>query len=99
MLKRARFAAAALFLTNGALFANLLPRFPEIKTDLAMSNAAYGAAVASFSGGALLAGGGREGEARAEFLAHTCLEPLREADRILGARITRQALREGVVSA
>lgn len=53
---RARIAAAALFLTNGALFANLLPRFPEIKADLDMSNAAYGAAVASFSAGALLAG-------------------------------------------
>ncbi|CAN3129104.1 MFS transporter [Mycobacterium sp. smrl_JER01] len=54
--RRARIAVAALFLTNGALFANLLPRYPEIKTDLAMSNAAYGAAVASFSAGALLAG-------------------------------------------
>ncbi|VEG55540.1 major facilitator superfamily transporter [Mycolicibacterium aurum] len=53
---RARIAAAALFLTNGALFANLLPRFPEIKTDLGMSNAAYGAAVAAFSVGALIAG-------------------------------------------
>jgi predicted MFS family arabinose efflux permease len=54
--RRARLAVAALFLTNGALFANLLPRYPEIKTDLAMSNAVYGAAVASFSAGALLAG-------------------------------------------
>lgn len=53
---RARIAAAALFLTNGALFANLLPRYPEIKADLAMSNAGYGAAVAAFSAGALLAG-------------------------------------------
>ncbi|MGP4054756.1 MFS transporter [Mycobacterium sp. 4D054] len=52
----ARVAVAALFLTNGALFANLLPRYPEIKTDLAMSNAVYGAAVASFSAGALMAG-------------------------------------------
>ncbi|MDW5610000.1 MULTISPECIES: MFS transporter [Mycolicibacterium] len=54
--RRARIAVAALFLTNGALFANLLPRYPEIKADLAMSNAAYGTAVASFSAGALLAG-------------------------------------------
>ncbi|HYJ56250.1 MAG TPA: MFS transporter, partial [Mycobacterium sp.] len=53
---RARVAVAALFLSNGALFANLLPRFPEIKTDLAMSNAAYGGAVAAFSAGALMAG-------------------------------------------
>lgn len=54
--RRARVAVAALFLTNGALFANLLPRYPEIKTDLSMSNAVYGAAIAAFSGGALVAG-------------------------------------------
>jgi MFS family permease len=54
--QRARIATAALFLTNGALFANLLPRFPEIKTDLGMSNAVYGVSIAAFSGGALLAG-------------------------------------------
>jgi MFS family permease len=55
-LRQARFAVAALFLTNGALFANLLPRYPEIKTDLHLSNAVYGAAIAAFSGGALVAG-------------------------------------------
>ncbi|MDT5127790.1 MAG: hypothetical protein QOG79_5100 [Mycobacterium sp.] len=49
-------AAAALFLTNGAIFANMLPRFPEIKTDLGLSNAAYGAAIAAFSAGALVSG-------------------------------------------
>ncbi|MGV0746433.1 MFS transporter [Mycolicibacterium sp. XJ870] len=54
--RRARIAVAALFLTNGAIFANLLPRYPEIKTDLHLSNAAYGAAIAAFSGGALVAG-------------------------------------------
>jgi MFS family permease len=54
--RRARVAVAALFLTNGALFANLLPRYPEIKSDLQMSNAVYGAAIAAFSGGALMAG-------------------------------------------
>src|SRR6478672_13692418 len=54
--RRARVAVAALFLTNGALFANLLPRYPEIKADLALSNAAYGVAIAAFSGGALVAG-------------------------------------------
>lgn len=54
--RRARIAVAALFLTNGALFANLLPRYPEIKTDLHLSNAVYGAAIAAFSGGALVAG-------------------------------------------
>lgn len=54
--RRARVAVAALFLTNGALFANLLPRYPEIKADLALSNAQYGIAIAAFSGGALVAG-------------------------------------------
>lgn len=54
--RRARIAVAALFLTNGAIFANLLPRYPEIKADLGLSNAVYGAAVAAFSVGALVAG-------------------------------------------
>ncbi|MCW2559180.1 MAG: fucose permease [Mycobacterium sp.] len=54
--RRARVATAALFLTNGAIFANMLPRFPEIKTDLGLSNAAYGASVAAFSAGALVSG-------------------------------------------
>ncbi|WP_102144518.1 MFS transporter [Mycobacterium hubeiense] len=54
--RRARVAVAAYFLTNGALFANLLPRYPEIKADLQLSNAVYGGAVAAFSVGALVAG-------------------------------------------
>ncbi|HEY7054839.1 MAG TPA: MFS transporter [Mycobacterium sp.] len=54
--RRARAAVAALFLSNGALFANLLPRYPEIKADLGMSNAVYGIAVAAFSVGALVTG-------------------------------------------
>ena len=54
--RRARIAVAALFLTNGAIFANLVPRFPELKTDLALSNTAYGVAVAAFPAGALVAG-------------------------------------------
>jgi MFS family permease len=54
--RRARVAVAALFLTNGAVFANLLPRYPEIKADLQLSNAVYGAAIAAFSAGALAAG-------------------------------------------
>lgn len=54
--RRARVAVAALFLTNGAVFANLLPRYPEIKSDLGLSNSVYGAAVAAFSVGALVAG-------------------------------------------
>ncbi len=54
--RRARFAVAALFLTNGALFANLLPRYPEIKADLGLSNVVYGATIAAFSAGALVTG-------------------------------------------
>ena len=54
--RRARIAVGALFLTNGAVFANLLPRYPEIKTDLALTNAAYGAVAAAFPAGALVAG-------------------------------------------
>jgi MFS family permease len=52
----ARIAVAALFFTNGALFANLLPRYPEIKDDLGLTNAALGTAIAAFPLGALLAG-------------------------------------------
>ncbi len=54
--RRARVAVAVLFLSNGAVFANLLPRYPEIKSDLHLSNTVYGAAVASFSAGSLVAG-------------------------------------------
>src|SRR6202048_4163250 len=54
--RRARIAGGALFLAHGALFANLLPRYPEIKADLGLSNAVYGAAVAAFSVGALVTG-------------------------------------------
>ncbi|WP_294567525.1 MFS transporter, partial [uncultured Arthrobacter sp.] len=54
--RRARAGVAALFFTNGALFANILPRYPEIKADLGLANLEYGLAVASFPLGALLAG-------------------------------------------
>jgi len=55
-LRRTRVATAALFFTNGAIFANILPRYPEIMADLELSNAAFGLAVAAFPLGALLAG-------------------------------------------
>lgn len=70
---------ATLFLLNGATFANLLPRFPEIKADLALSNSAYGVMVAAFPGGALVAGltaGAvirRHGSARVAVLASAAL--------------------------
>lgn len=55
-VRRARLAVGALFLTNGALFANVVPRYPGIKAELALGNAAYGLAVAAFPAGAVLAG-------------------------------------------
>jgi MFS family permease len=54
--RRARLAVAALFFTNGALFANLIPRYPQIKADLGLSNAMYGLSVAAFPTGAMVAG-------------------------------------------
>jgi MFS family permease len=53
---RARVAVGILFFTNGALIANLLPRYPEIKDGLELTNAAFGAAVAAYPLGALIAG-------------------------------------------
>ncbi|WP_426732385.1 MFS transporter [Myxococcus faecalis] len=54
--RAARLAVAVLFLTNGAILANLLPRYPQIKADLGLTNAQYGLAIASFPFGALMAG-------------------------------------------
>ncbi len=55
-MRRARVAVSALFLTNGALFANILPRYPEIKSALGLDNVAYGVSVAAFPAGAIVAG-------------------------------------------
>lgn len=52
----ARGAVSALFFVNGFVFANVVPRYPEIKADLALSNAAFGTAVAAMPLGALLLG-------------------------------------------
>lgn len=73
-LRNARLAVSALFLTNGALFANLLPRYPEIKAALELDNSTYGLAIAAFPAGAIVAGLGagmvirRIGSARAAVL-------------------------------
>lgn len=56
VVRRARLAVGALFLTNGALLANLLPRYPEVKAQLGMENFVYGLALAAFPAGASLAG-------------------------------------------
>ncbi|CAN5431959.1 MFS transporter [soil metagenome] len=47
---------SVLFLTNGAMFTNLLPRYPEIKAALGTSNTVFGLSVAAFPAGALLSG-------------------------------------------
>ncbi|KQQ66825.1 MFS transporter [Microbacterium sp. Leaf320] len=54
--RRARIAVSALFLTNGALFANILPRYPEIKAALDLDNVGYGLAIAAYPAGAIAAG-------------------------------------------
>lgn len=73
-LRRARGAVAAMFLTNGALLANLLPRYPEIEAALGLDNATYGLVLACFPAGAIVAGLGagaairRLGSARASVI-------------------------------
>ncbi|MEV4009795.1 MFS transporter [Nonomuraea angiospora] len=54
--RQARAAVAALFLTNGAVFFNIVPRYPQIKAELGLSNAVFGTALAAHPIGALLAG-------------------------------------------
>ena len=54
--RRARIAVALLFLTNGAVPANLVPLFPSIKSGLGLSNAEFGFAIAAGPIGALSSG-------------------------------------------
>ncbi len=44
------------FLLNGVLFANLVPRFPELRARLDLTNTSLGTAIAAMPAGALLAG-------------------------------------------
>ncbi len=55
-VRRARVAVATLFLTNGAVFANLVPRFPQVKAELGLTNSGYGLAVAAYPAGAVIVG-------------------------------------------
>ena len=55
-LRRARIAVSALFFLNAAIYANLVPRLPDVKERLALSNAELGAAIAAMPTGSLLAG-------------------------------------------
>jgi MFS family permease len=54
-LRNARVAVAACFFVNAVFYANLVPRLPEVKEQLALSNGSLGAAIAAFPLGALLA--------------------------------------------
>lgn len=82
-LRQARFAVAVLFLTNGAVFANLVPRYPEIKADLQLTNTLLGLSVAAFSTGALLAGW-----AAARFIRRFGAAPVAVASSLLLAALT-----------
>ncbi len=52
----ARVAVAALFMANGALMATVVPRYPDIRDRLDLTNAALGAAISGFWVGALVVG-------------------------------------------
>ena len=52
-MQRARWSVTALFLANGASFSSVLPRLPEIKADLAMSDGQLGLALLGVGVGGL----------------------------------------------
>src|SRR6188768_2695308 len=56
VLRRARIGVFILFMTNGMVWANIAPRFPEIRTHLGLSYGQFGLAV-MFSGFGALAFG------------------------------------------
>lgn len=55
-LRRGHIAAALFFFTNGAVFASLIPRYPELKVALDMSATVYGIVLAMNPVGAMVAG-------------------------------------------
>jgi MFS family permease len=55
-LQRARVAVALCFFLNAVFYASLVPRLPEIKAELGLSNSSLGAALAAVPLGALVAG-------------------------------------------
>ncbi len=54
--RRARRAVALLFLANGTALTSVLPRLPEIKSDLGLTNAALGLALAAAAAGSIVGG-------------------------------------------
>ncbi|GAA1391607.1 MFS transporter [Luteococcus peritonei] len=55
-VRRARWAVAALFWLNGATLSSMMPRYPEIRDNLDLTNTFFGLAVAMGPAGGLLAG-------------------------------------------
>jgi len=55
-MRQARTAVSVLFFLNAVLYANLVPRLPEVKQSLGLTNAALGTGIAAMPAGALLAG-------------------------------------------
>src|SRR5699024_6121749 len=55
-VRRAALATALLFAVNGAIFGAIIPRLPEFKNALDMSESQFGVAMAFFPLGALLGG-------------------------------------------
>ncbi len=55
-LRRARTAVGICFFVNAVLYANVVPRLPEVKAALDLSNSSLGAAIAAMPLGALVAG-------------------------------------------
>lgn len=55
--RRARFGISLMFFTNGIIFAMLLPRYPELKAAMGLSNTQFGVTVIAFPAGAILAAG------------------------------------------
>lgn len=54
--RQARLAVAVLFALNGFIYANLLPRYPEIMSSLGLSKTELGTAIAGIPLGALVGG-------------------------------------------
>lgn len=54
--RRARLAVMALFFSNGALFANFVPRFPLLKDAFQLDPSEYGLVIAAFPLGAMIGG-------------------------------------------
>lgn len=55
-LRRARFAVVGMFVVNGATYNSIVPRFPTLRDELGLSNAALGTAIAAFPAAALIFG-------------------------------------------